>query len=160
TVVLHALIRLSPGRRPTLAAALAVVAAVVFVSAGARANEAAVCDRSATPSTLASQVTAATAGQTICLASGSYGTWSGTNKAITLKAADGATASMRYAFTTGDSGFTLDGLSGMGGTITNGAHDITIKNSTFTSHAVFDGLANSNILFDHNTHNNINTGSG
>ncbi len=67
---------------------------------------------------------------------------------------------MRYSFSTGDSGFTLDGLSGMGGSITDGAHDITIKNSTFTTHATFDRLANSNILFDHNTHNNIDSPVG
>ena len=65
------------------------------------------CDRNATTSSFASEVSAASAGQTICLASGSYGTWQGTNKAITIRAAAGATASMCYAFTTGDSGFTL-----------------------------------------------------
>ena len=67
------------------------------------------CDRNATTSTFASQVSAATAGQTICLASGSYGTWSGTNKPITIRKQDGATATMKVAFTTGDSGFALDG---------------------------------------------------
>jgi len=67
---------------------------------------------------------------------------------------------MRYSFGSGDSGFTLDGMSGMGGSITAGAHDITIRNSAFNDHATFDGLANSNILLDHNTHNNINSGSG
>jgi hypothetical protein len=103
---------------------------------------------------------AATAGQTICLASGSYGTWQGTNKAITIRAADGASPSMRYSLSTGDSGFTLDGITGTGGSITNGAHDITIRNSTFTTHATFDALANANILFDHNTHNNINSPTG
>ena len=118
------------------------------------------CDRNATPSTFGSEVSAASAGQTICLASGSYGTWQGTNKAITIRAAGGAPPSMRYSFTTGDSGFTLDGMTGMGGSITNGARDITIRNSTFTTHATFDGLANSNILFDRNTHNNINSPSG
>src|SRR6185369_7168022 len=41
-----------------------------------------ICNRSATTSTFASQVSAATAGQTICLADGNYGTWTGTNKAI------------------------------------------------------------------------------
>jgi Right handed beta helix region len=55
---------------------------------------------------------------------------------------------------------TCDGLSGTGGSITNGAHDITIRNSTFTTHATFDALANANIVFDHNTHNNINSPSG
>jgi AcrR family transcriptional regulator len=40
------------------------------------------------------------------------------------------------------------------------AEHITIRNSTFTSHATFDGLAISNILFDRNTHNNINSPTG
>ena len=118
------------------------------------------CDRNATPSTFGSEVSAASAGQTICLASGTYGTWQGTNKAITILAASGASPSMRYSFTSGDAGFTMDGMTGMGGSITNGARDITIRNSTFNTHATFDGLANSNILFDRNTHNNINSPSG
>jgi hypothetical protein len=118
------------------------------------------CDRNATPSSFASAVSAASAGQTICLAAGSYGTWQGTNKRITVRAAAGATPTMRYSFGSGDAAFTLDGLNGMGGSITAGARDITIRNSNFNTHATFDGLANSNILFDHNTHNNINSPSG
>ena len=53
-------------------------------------GETVVCDRNATPATFAAQVAAATPGQTICLASGNYGTWTGTNKAITIRAAPGA----------------------------------------------------------------------
>ena len=68
---------------------------------------------------------------------------------------------MRYSFTTGDSGFTLDGLERHGRLASPAARsDITIRNSTFTTHATFDALANANILFDHNTHNNINSPSG
>jgi hypothetical protein len=118
------------------------------------------CTRSATPSTFASQVSAATAGDVICLASGNYDTWGGTSKAITVREAEGHTATMGFNFTTGDQGFTVDGVTTPGGSITNGARDITIRNSTFTSHLRFDGLANSNILLDHNTHNNIDSPSG
>jgi hypothetical protein len=118
------------------------------------------CDLNATPSNFATQVSAASAGQTICLASGSYGTWTGTNKAITIKAASGASPQMQYNFTTGDSGFTLDGMTNMSGSITYGANNITVKNSTFTSYATFDQLTNSNIVFDHNTHNNIDSPVG
>ncbi len=122
------------------------------------------CDLNASnATTLASQITAATVGQTICLASGNYGTFAGTNKAITIKAAAGATATMLFNFTTGDNGFTLDGLSGAGGTILNGAKDITIKNTAFTTSLTIDGVTNSNILLDSNTHININfpsSGSG
>jgi hypothetical protein len=116
------------------------------------------CDRNATPSTFASQVSAATAGQTICLASGAYGTWSGTSKAITIRNEGGATPTMRYSFGSGDRGFTLDGLSGMGGSI-NGAADITVKNSAFNSCANFGG-SNTGIVFDGNTHNNIDATCG
>jgi hypothetical protein len=141
-------------------AALVVAAAAAVALVRSAAFAAGTCDRSATTSTFASEVSAATAGQTICLASGNYGTWSGTNKQVTIRAATGAAPSMHYSFGSGDAGFTLDGITGMGGAITAGAHDITIRNSTFTTHATFDGLANSNILFDHNTHNNINSPSG
>ena len=48
------------------------------------------CNLNAATSNFSSQVSAASGGQTICLASGNYGTWSGTNKAITIAAASGA----------------------------------------------------------------------
>jgi hypothetical protein len=108
------------------------VLAGALSASGSPAQGAVVCDRSASPSTLATQVSAATAGQTICLAAGDYGTWSGTNKAVTLYADSGVTATMKVNFGAGDSGFTLDGLSGMGGTVTDGAANFTIRNSVFT----------------------------
>ena len=61
-----------------------VVAGVIVLTtlACARSSTAAsTCNASASPATFASVVSGASAGQTICLASGSYGTWSGTNKA-------------------------------------------------------------------------------
>jgi parallel beta-helix repeat protein len=116
------------------------------------------CDRSAAPSTFASQVSAAAAGQTICLGSGNYGTWAGASKAITIKAAGGATPSMKVNFNTGDGGFTLDGMSGMGGDIANGAGNITIRNSSFTSPIIIrDTACGSNILLDGNVHRNLST---
>jgi hypothetical protein len=118
------------------------------------------CDRSATPSTFAAEVSAATAGQTVCLASGSYGTFNGVNNAITIKAANGATPTMRYSFGSGDSGFTLDGMSGMGGSISAGASNITVKNSAFNTYAQFKSLVNADIVFDNNTHNDINSPAG
>jgi hypothetical protein len=105
------------------------------------------CDLNATTSNFASQVSAAQAGQTICLASGNYGTWSGTNKAITVKAAQGATPTMTNSFTSGG-GFTLDGISGMSGTIYSTAHDITIQNSTVTGEEDVR-TSGAGILFDH-----------
>ena len=117
------------------------------------------CGRSATKSNFLSQVSAASAGETVCLASGDYGTWSGTNKAITVMAASGASPTMQVDFGSGDNGFTLSGIGGMGGTITNGASKITIKNSAFTGALVITNLSNANILLDHDSFNGQNEAS-
>lgn len=117
------------------------------------------CDLNATASNFAAEVTAASAGQVVCLASGSYGTWAGTNKAITIRKADGATPTMRYSFGSGDGAFTLDGMSAMGGNISGGASNITVKNSAFNTCADFSG-AQTNVVFDSNTHNNIDATCG
>ena len=112
------------------------------------------CNLNATTANFAAQVTAATAGQTICLASGDYGTWSGTNKAITVTAASGATPTMKYNFGTGDSGFTLSKMNNMGGLINGSANNITVRDSKFNSTATFvtDSMTNANIVFDNNHH--------
>ena len=107
------------------------------------------CDLNATPSSFASQVAAASSGQTVCLANGSYGTWTGTSKAITVTAANGASPTMKVSFGSGDSGFTLDGMGGMGGTINSGAANITIQNSTFSSQLDIEG-ATTNVVIDNN----------
>jgi hypothetical protein len=49
------------------------------------------------------------------------------------------------------SGFTLDGMGGMGGSIYAGVHNITIRNSTFTTDMVVDGPTNASITFDHDS---------
>ena len=118
------------------------------------------CNLNATPSNFASQVSAASASQTICLASGNYGTWSGTNKAITVMAASGASPTMQVDFGSGDKGFTMSGIGGMGGTITNGASNITITQSTFPDALVITDLSNANILLDHDNFNGQNEASG
>jgi len=102
-----------------------------------------------TTSTFASAVANAQTGDALCLASGNYGTWSGTNKAITVTPAPGASPQMQINFGSGDSGFTLDGMTGMGGTVNAGASNITIKNSTFISQLDIEG-AMTNIVVDHN----------
>lgn len=126
------------------------------------------CDLNATTSNFASQITAATAGQTICLANGNYGTWTGTNKAITIRSASGTGAIMDFDFASGDKDFTIDSLQISGGRITGPGYtstaatrpqNITFKNSVFTAAVVIDYLQNGNILFDHNTHNNIDNNS-
>jgi chitodextrinase len=109
------------------------------------------CNLNATPSNLATQVNAAAAGQTVCLASGNYGTWTGTNKAITIAAASGASPQMRVNFGSGAANFTLNGMTGMGGNISS-ANNVTIQNSTFTDSLDLEG-DNNNVVLDHNTHN-------
>ncbi|HEX5395372.1 MAG TPA: dockerin type I domain-containing protein [Candidatus Saccharimonadales bacterium] len=104
-----------------------------------------------TTSNFASNISAASSGATLCLASGNYGTWTGTSKAITIKAADGATPQMKVSFGSGDANFTIDGMAGMGGTVTS-ASSVTIKNSDFTSPIDFQGN-NQNVVLDHNTFN-------
>jgi hypothetical protein len=107
----------------------------------------------------------ATAGQTICLASGSYGTFTGGVKSgmVTLQPEDGATPTMAFKFNPA-ANITLDGL-----TITNGfvgdsrTHDITVRNSNFDqAQVVFrtGQLQNANILFDNNVHSNFVKCSG
>jgi hypothetical protein len=120
------------------------------------------CDLTASTANFTSQVAATPAGKTLCLASGNYGSWSGTNKAITVKASPGATVSMSFAFGTNSGNFALDGVTVTSGSITGNAtspKNITVRNSTFTGSVVIDGVTNSNIVFDRNTHNNINNNS-
>ncbi len=150
-------LRSSPASR--FAVAVCVVGGLVAVAAyqvttfdvHRDASAAAPCNLTATPSNFSGAVSSATAGQTICLGTGDYGTWQGTNKAITIQAATGATPTMEVNFSSGDSGFTLDGMSGMGGAVAAGAHDFTIRNSTFTS-TIDIAATNANILLDHNSH--------
>jgi len=127
------------------------------------------CDLNATTSNLASQVAAASAGQTICLATGNYGTWTGTNKAITLKAASGANVIFNnLEIRDGDRGFTIDGVTVGQATIygsgysnyTNQPTDITIRNTAFTGTIIFDYIKNGNYLLENTTHNNIISDGG
>ena len=68
-----------------------------------------VCNLNATPSTFSSQVATATTGQTVCLASGNYGTWSGTSKAITIAPAPDASPTMSFDLGSGAANFTING---------------------------------------------------
>lgn len=115
------------------------------------------CTTNATTSTFAGVVSAATAGQVVCLASGNYGEFTGVSKAITITKQSGASPVMSISFGNGDSGFTLDGLTIGGGDITGTSSNITIKNSAFTNLVYIESAAGHNLLLDHNTHVNINT---
>jgi Concanavalin A-like lectin/glucanases superfamily/Right handed beta helix region len=138
-------------RSAQLCAGLAVVAALAIPAGRPTTAGAAGCDVSTTPAGFGAAVSGATAGQTVCLASGDYGTWAGTNKAITVTAAPGASPQMRVGFGPGDTAFTLAGMTGMGGQVAGGAHDFVIRDSTFTQSIDIEAT-NANILLDHNAH--------
>src|SRR4029450_13711022 len=100
---------------------------------------------------------------------GSYGTFSGTNKPITIRPQDGTTPTTGIASGPGEQGFTIAGArtsftqtwglritSAGGPAIGAGAKNITIKNSEFTTGLTIDGPTNANILFDHNLHHDLN----
>jgi hypothetical protein len=114
-----------------------------------------VCNLNATPADFSAQVDAAGSGQTVCLSSGDYGTWHGTSKAIVVAAAPGAAPTMQVSFGGGAAGFTLSGMGGMSGTISNGAHDLTIEGSSFTDALVINGLANANVVLNGDKFSNI-----
>jgi hypothetical protein len=114
------------------------------------------CGLRATPATLSARIGQAKSGQTVCLATGNYGSWTGTDKAIAIAAAPHASPVMTFRFGGDAHGFTLSGIRGMGGQMTAGARDITIDQSAFTSAVAIDGLANANVTFDHDTFVNIN----
>lgn len=113
------------------------------------ATAAAACDLTASPSSFGSEVAAAATGQTVCLTTGDYGSWRGTNKAITVTAAPGNTPTMQVDFASGAAGFTLDSMSGVNGTISSGASNVTIQNSTFNQQLVIQGSV-TNIVINHN----------
>ena len=118
------------------------------------ATSSSTCNFNSTPSSFASDVSAATTGQTVCLASGNYGTWTGTNKAITVEAASGASPQMQIDFASGASGFTLSGMTNMSGIIDGPANNLTVENSTFTGSLLVSwdtGIGMSNVVINHNS---------
>jgi hypothetical protein len=119
----------------------------------------------ATPSTLPAAFASARGGETIYLASGNYGTFTGGMKSavVTLRPEPGATPTMAVKFSPA-ANITLEGL-----TITSAdlgdprTHDITVRNSRFNRAGVVfrtGELQNAHIVFDHNVHSNYVKCSG
>jgi hypothetical protein len=151
-----------------------VVFAVIFASIGGYliyssfAATATCTGADVTTSTFAARVNGAAAGDVLCLTSGNYGTWAGTNMAITITAQVGASPSLSVALGNGDANFTIDGghtnldpstpginMGPSTFTQTPGPQNITIKNVAVTGTSLggifeFDGPTNSNIVLDHN----------
>lgn len=122
-----------------------------------------VCDRHATdPDTLATELAAATSGQTICLAAGDYGTFTGADRAnpVTLAAEPDAEVTLNIAFD-GARNLTVRGMT-IGELDLRGSRDITIAHNRFTGQAVVHAgaIADANLLFDDNTHVDIPTCDG
>ena len=119
------------------------------------------CDRTAsTASQLSRQFRAATAGQTICLASGRYGTFRAGSKpgVVTIRPRPGANASMALDFAPAVN-VRIDGVTVTSADITGRSRNVTIANSKFTGMAVVNAeqMVNANVLFDGNTHADIDT---
>ena len=137
-----------------------VVCVVVGATLAQNTAASTTCDLNATPSNLGSQVAAAQPGQTVCLASGSYGTFTGAAKPgrVTVTAAPGASVDMSLDFN-GASNITVAGMTIGTATIEGASHDITVSGSTFpppggaiTVHP--DQMnASSNIVIDRDTFN-------
>ena len=129
---------------------------------------------SATTSNYGSQISAASPGQVVCLASGDYSGFTGTSKAspgVTITSAPGAAVTFNSGMSWNMSGvqnFTLDGTGG-GGTMTVGgtldmetsqdaeqvkALNITIQNIAFKASnpsVIFQGPEQSNVTFNRDT---------
>ena len=135
---------------------LAAAVLAVLILSGAPAYGA---DRPATPSTLASVISAAQPGDTILLATGDYGTWTGGAKAapgVTIKPAAGATPSLGVNFGSSASNLRLEGFSQFqGGTLTNSSN-ITIADSIFRRPMGVSG--GTGIVFDGDTFDGLGTG--
>src|SRR3954463_5887778 len=146
---LSAAFRRCPAALAGVLCVLGLTAAVATTSAVAAGGP---CDVTATPETFALALEEATGGQTICLATGDYGIFHGTDKAVTITADGGSAPQMLVDFSAGDTGFVLDGMTGMGGLISDGATGITIRNSAFTSTIQISGANTRGIVLDANTH--------
>ena len=137
----------------------AVMGVVVLAACAVSPSAASAADRPATPSTFASVFSSAQAGDRILLASGSYGTFSGAAKpgTVTITPQPGATATIAPNFN-GARNLRLDGLTISSLAFLGSTRDITVANSRFTGMAVVraDAMVGANILFDRNTHANIN----
>lgn len=141
---------------------LLVLCALTMMVAVAPANAATL---SATPSTFAQVFADAQPGDTILLASGDYGTFTGGMKSgeVTIKEADGASATMALDFTPA-SYITLEGIKHGHSEISGlSTHHITIRNADFNGAQLVlrtSNLANASILLDGNRHTNWTQGPG
>jgi Bacterial TSP3 repeat len=119
------------------------------------------CNADADPGSFGDKLGSLHAGQTLCLAAGDYGTFSGAHAPdrVTIGARPGTAATMEVNFN-GAHDITLDGLTIDGAHLLDATRNITIRNSRFTDFTTINGVRDANILLDHNTHLNMDTGPG
>ena len=132
-------------------------ATAVAASVPRAALASAACDLNANAGNLALQVAAARPGETVCLASGNYGTFIGAAKSgmVTIRPAAGARVEMTVVFT-GASNLTVTGVTLNNATLQGTTHDVTLSDSTVASSGQIvvypDQMsATSNIVIDHDT---------
>jgi hypothetical protein len=114
------------------------------------------CHR-ATPGSLGHVLSAAHAGDRICLAAGDYGTFRGAAKPGTVTLSGDRRRSARMTLElSGARGLVLEHLRIRGGALTGDTRNILIRHSTFSAPTTIDGLANANVHFDHDTFNDMN----
>jgi hypothetical protein len=117
------------------------------------------CTKNATSATFSAVFSAAQAGDVICLASGSYGTFSGARKTgrVTIRPQDGAAVTMNISWTDTPANITVDGVTIPDMDMEGPIHDLTIQNSAFTGCSIIrtPEMANANVLLDHNTFLNV-----
>jgi hypothetical protein len=119
------------------------------------------CDRVATSADgLARAFDAAKAGQTICLAPGRYGAFHAGPKdgRVTVRSKTGRSATMALALTGADN-VTIDHVTITAADIDAASRNVTVSHSRFEGIAAIHvgKIANANILFDRNTHVNVDT---
>ena len=116
------------------------------------------CDRTATTrESLSSEFDAATPGQTVCLAGGSYGVFRGGVKPglVTVRAQPAASPRLSLEFSGADN-IRIEDVTIKGGVLSGGTRNVTIAHSRFTGILLIDqDTPNPRIVLDHNTHNNI-----
>jgi parallel beta helix pectate lyase-like protein/thrombospondin type 3 repeat protein len=116
------------------------------------------CDRKATSEAgLASEFRAARPGQTVCLASGSYGVFRGGAKRglVTVRAQPAASPSLSLELD-GASNIRLEDLTITEGILSGGTRNVTVARSRFTGILIVDqDTPHPNIVLDRNTHNDI-----
>jgi len=120
------------------------------------------CTYNATTSTFSSVLSSAQSGQTICLAAGSYGTFSGgiakSSPGVMITAASGVTASMSLFLcnNTTTSWLIFDNIRIVGGDVCHPTTNIMIQNSTLTDELQFWQNGNNNRCSNCSKMNNEN----